>query len=207
MKSAQQSQSSKVRGHRTVRFTVRPTPRSRDFFPVSAIIHWTVRVRHRTIRSASHATANCHVGQEQRSSGAPDGPVPPTRRPGAPRTGKQPIRGFCARALFTVRCAPDCPVHLRIEGNQGLPNGAPTAPRYLGAIKGTLWRMELHNKHSLNILQCQDFASTQLFHCGRDLSTSLRCNSVVLFRVFISYLVCVLLLQLCVSIPLTLVFI
>jgi hypothetical protein len=56
------------------------------------------------------------------------------------------------RTLLTVRCAPDSPVHPRTEGNHGLPNGAPTAPRSLEAIKGTPWRMELHTKHSLNIL-------------------------------------------------------
>jgi hypothetical protein len=28
--------------------------------------------------------------------------------------------------------APDCPVRPRTEGNQSLPNGAPTAPRSLG---------------------------------------------------------------------------
>jgi hypothetical protein len=34
-------------------------------------------------------------------------------------------------------------VHPRTEGKHGLPNGAPTVPRSLGAIKGTPWRMEL----------------------------------------------------------------
>jgi hypothetical protein len=45
-------------------------------------------------------------------------------------------------ALCSVRCAPDSPIHPRTEGNQGLPNGAPTAPRSLGAIKGPLGAME-----------------------------------------------------------------
>jgi hypothetical protein len=67
----------------------------------------------------------------------------------------------------------------RTEGNQGLPNGAPTAPRSFGAIKGIPWRMELHTKHPLNILQRRDFANTWLVHCDRYLS----CNSAVLFRV------------------------
>jgi hypothetical protein len=92
-------------------------------------------------------------------------------------------RDSAPRALFTVRCAPDSPVHPRIEHNQGLPNRAPTAPRSLGAIKGTSWHMELHTKHSLNILQCRDSTNTQLFHYDRDLSTSLSYNSAVLFRV------------------------
>jgi hypothetical protein len=37
---------------------------------------------------------------------------------------------------------PDCPVHPQTEGNYGLPNRAPTAPSYLGAIKWTPRRME-----------------------------------------------------------------
>jgi hypothetical protein len=87
------------------------------------------------------------------------------------------------RALFTVRCAPDSPVHPRTEGNQCLPNRALTAPRSLGAIKGTPRRMELNTKHPLNILQQRDSTNTQSFHCDRDLNTSLSCNSAVLFRV------------------------
>jgi hypothetical protein len=99
--------------------------------------------------------------------------VPHTGRSGAPRTGKQPIRGFRAGTLFIVRCAPNSPVHPRTEGNQGLPNGAAMAPRSLGAIKRTPRHMVLHTKHPLNILQCLDFSSTHSFHCDRDLSTSL----------------------------------
>jgi hypothetical protein len=81
--------------------------------------------------------------------------------------------------------APNCPVHPQIEGNQGLSNGGPTAPRSLGAIKGTPRRMELHTKHPLNILQCRDFTNTHLVHCDRDSSTSLSCNSAVLFYVLV----------------------
>ena len=32
------------------------------------------------------------------------------------------------RALWSVRCAPDCPVHPQTEGNQGLPNEGATTP-------------------------------------------------------------------------------
>jgi hypothetical protein len=85
--------------------------------------------------------------------------------------------------------ASDCPMRLRTEGNQGLPNGAPTAPRSLGALKGTLRRMELNIKHPLNILQCRDFINTHLVHCDRYSSTSLSCNSTVLF--VCSFLPCV----------------
>jgi hypothetical protein len=79
--------------------------------------------------------------------------------------------------------APDCPVRRRTEGNQSLPNGTPTAPSYLGAIKGTPRRMEQDTKHPLNILQRLDFASAHLIHCDRDLSTFLSCDSVALFCV------------------------
>jgi hypothetical protein len=85
--------------------------------------------------------------------------------------------------------APDCLLCPRTEGNQGLPNGTPTAPISLGSIKGTIKCMDQHTKHLLNILQCRDIANTHLVHCDRDLSTSLSCNSVVLF--------CVLVLVLC----------
>jgi hypothetical protein len=134
----------------------------------------------------------------QRSSGTPNSPVPHTGRSGAPQNRKAANQGILyprpARALFTVRCAPDSPVHPRTEGNQGLSNGAPIAPRSLGAIKGTPRRMELHTEHPLNILQRRDSANTQSFHCDRDLSTSLSCNSVVLFHLLASCLVSVLLL-------------
>jgi hypothetical protein len=70
--------------------------------------------------------------------------------------------------------------------------------------------MEQYIKHPLNILRRRDFAYTHLVHRVRDLSTFLSCNSAVLFRVLVSYLARVLLLQLsllCVLLfPLTLVF-
>jgi hypothetical protein len=58
--------------------------------------------------------------------------------------------------------APDCPVRHPIEGKNGLPNGSPTAPSYLGAIKGTPRRMEHYTKHSLNILRRLDSKTTHL---------------------------------------------
>jgi hypothetical protein len=94
-----------------------------------------------------------------------------------------------SHTLFTIRCAPDSPVYPRTEGNQSLPNGAPTPPRSLGAIKGTPRCMEHYTKHHLNILQRCDSANTHLVHCDRDSSTSLSYNSDVLF--------CVLVLVLC----------
>jgi hypothetical protein len=51
------------------------------------------------------------------------------------------------------------------EGNSGLPNGAPTAPSCLGAIKGTPRRMEQYTKPQLNILRHLDSANTHSAHC------------------------------------------
>jgi hypothetical protein len=50
-------------------------------------------------------------------------------------------------ALFMSGGAPDCPVRQRIEDKNCLPNGDPTAPSYLRAIKGTPRRMEQNTKH------------------------------------------------------------
>jgi hypothetical protein len=66
--------------------------------------------------------------------------------------------------LFIVRCATEqsgAPTNRRQE----LPtNGVPTAPRCLGAIKGTPRRMEHYTKHPVNILRRLDSATTQLNH-------------------------------------------
>jgi hypothetical protein len=107
--------------------------------------------------------------------------------------------------------ASDYPVRPETEGYYGLPNGAPTAPSCLGAIKGTPRHMEQYMKNPLNILRRQDFTFTHLVQCDRDLNAFLRFNSAVLLSCARSCLVCVLLLQLlllCVLLfPLTLVFI
>jgi hypothetical protein len=92
--------------------------------------------------------------------------------------------------------APDCPVRPRSEGNYCLPNGAPTAPSYLGAIKGTPRRMEQYTKPPLNILRRLDSANTHLNHCLWDLSTCLSYELDALCFVLVSLLVCVSLLQL-----------
>jgi hypothetical protein len=92
--------------------------------------------------------------------------------------------------------APNCLVCPRTEGNYCLPNGAPTAPSCLGAIKGTPRRMKQKTKHLLNILRHRDLAFTHLIHCVRDLSTFLSCNSAVLLSCTRSRLVCVLVLRL-----------
>jgi hypothetical protein len=106
--------------------------------------------------------------------------------------------------------APDCLVHPRAEGNNGFPNGAPTAPSCLGAIKGTHRCMEQHTKHPLNILRRRDIAFTHLVHHDRDSSTFLSYNSVVMFHalVFVLRVCCCCNSRSCVCCyyPLTLVF-
>jgi hypothetical protein len=69
------------------------------------------------------------------------------------------------RALYMSGGAPGCPVRQQTEGKNSLPNGAPTAPGCLGAIKGSPRRMEQNTKPPLNILRCLDSASTHLDHC------------------------------------------
>jgi hypothetical protein len=68
------------------------------------------------------------------------------------------------RALFMSGGALDCAVHQPVQGMNCLPNGDPTAPRCLGAIKGTPRRMEHYIKLPLNILRCLDSANTHLDH-------------------------------------------
>jgi hypothetical protein len=97
---------------------------------------------------------------------------------GANRT-EDPMVGFARKGrklgtgqvLFMSGGAPDCPVRHPTKGKNCLPIGSPTAPSYLGAIKGTPRRMEQNTKHSLNILRHLDSASTHLDRCVRDLST------------------------------------
>jgi hypothetical protein len=121
------------------------------------ILHLNIVQYHSNIMCINHATTRSHIlfftffklwlvatlVVGQRSSGAPDSPVPLLDDPVPPRTRNQPITRFSACALFIVRCAPDSSVHPRTEGNQSLPNGAPTASRSLRTIKGTLgaWSM------------------------------------------------------------------
>jgi hypothetical protein len=68
-------------------------------------------------------------------------------------------------------CYSDCPVHHSTKGKIGLPSWPPTAPIFLGAIKGTPRRMEQYTKHSLSILRHPDSAPTQLIRCVSDLSS------------------------------------
>jgi hypothetical protein len=88
-------------------------------------------------------------------------------------------------------CTVHCPVHPRTEGNQSLPNVAPTAPRFLEAIKGTRMRMEHYTKHLLIILRHWDTATTLLLWYIEIQALVLSSNSVALFLVLLSRLVCV----------------
>jgi hypothetical protein len=103
----------------------------------------------------SHRTVRCAKGTE----GATVGFARKGRRSG---TGQ---------ALLMSGGAPDCPVRHPTEGKNCLPNGTPTAPSCLGAIKGTLRRMEHNTKHSLIILRRLDFATMHSDHYVRYLST------------------------------------
>jgi hypothetical protein len=86
----------------------------RSFQPTSA-------KNHRTVRCSSRATASDHVSAGQRSTGAPDSPVPPEAE--TSHLGDSLPRSM--RVLFTIGCAP---VHPQTEGNNGFQNGAPTTP-------------------------------------------------------------------------------
>jgi hypothetical protein len=68
------------------------------------------------------------------------------------------------RALFTVRCAPDSPVHPWTEGNQGLPNKEETTHVALRAIKVHHIRMELLPKHTKSTLKLRFKATTLSTH-------------------------------------------
>jgi hypothetical protein len=112
----------------------------------SAINHRTVDMRHRTVRCCSRATTTYHVDKRQRSYGAPDGPLPHTGWSGALQKRESANQRILCRVLCSY-CSlsgapPDSLVHRRTEGKNCLPNGAPTTPSCLEAIKGTPRRME-----------------------------------------------------------------
>jgi hypothetical protein len=118
------------------------------------VVEPTVTWSRRTVRCAPDSV-RCAKGTE--------GPTV-----GFARKGRRSSTGH---ALFMSGGAPDCPVRHPTEGKNCLTNGTPTAPRCLGAIKGTPRRMEHNAKHSLNILRRLNSATTQSDHRVRDLST------------------------------------
>jgi hypothetical protein len=114
---------------------------------------------------------------------------------GAPQNRKLANQGILCRVLCTYYSLSGAPsdslMHRRTEGKNCLPNGAPTAPSCLGAIKGTPRRMEHNTKPPLNILRCLDSANTHSDHRVWDLSTSWVVSSLHCVCVLISWLVCV----------------
>jgi hypothetical protein len=141
---------------------------------------------------------DCPVSQ--RSSAPTVGRAIRARRVGAPTVGRGHRTVRCApdsvrcancRESATVGCArkgrrsrtgqlqgglsggaPDCPVCHPTEGKICLPKLPPTAPSCLGAIKGTLRRMEESHKHSLIIPKHPDSTLTHLILCASNLSSS-----------------------------------
>jgi hypothetical protein len=162
---------------------------------------------YRTIRWANSVRTNgrqrdqrATCGQSQRSLGR-------TGLSGVHRTMSSVPRGLRSqssaspnkeinRALFMSGGAPNCPVRQPTESKNCLPNGDPTVPSCLGAIKWTPRLMEKHTKPLLNILRCLDSASTHLDHCDWDLSICWVVNLLRCVCVLFSRLVCVSLLRL-----------
>ena len=103
-----------------------------------------------------------HVDQTNSHQAAPDCPV---------CTGWCPVyqgdRGCNGRFHQTRKEIMHCSRSVRphTEGKNCLPNGVPTAPSCLGAIKGTPRRMEHTTKPPLNILRRLDSANTHSDHC------------------------------------------
>jgi hypothetical protein len=95
-------------------------------------------------------------GVHRTVSGVPSGPR--VQRSASPNKERN-------HALFMSGGAPDCPLRQRTEGKNCLPNGDPTAPSCLGAIKGTTRCMEQNTKPPLNILRRLDSVSMHPDHC------------------------------------------
>jgi hypothetical protein len=94
------------------------------------------------------------------------------------------------------------------EGKDSLPCWPPTAPSYLGAIKGTPRRMEELPKHSLSILRLPHSVSAHLIDRVSDLSSVLVVNSLwFILSSSLGLCVCVLRICVCCSQPYSCVFI
>jgi hypothetical protein len=98
------------------------------------------------------AISGRHVGRANGHQAAPDCPM----RQGDRRLNSR----ICQKRKEIVYCS--CPVRHLAEGKNCLPNGDPTTPNCLGAIKRTPRRMEHITKPPLNILRRLDSASTHL---------------------------------------------
>jgi hypothetical protein len=83
---------------------------------------------------------------------------------------KAPTVGFAKEGK---KSAPDCPVRQATEGKNCLLEMLSTAPSCLGAIKGTLRRMEEDTKQPLSIVDHSHFILAHLFDILSDLSSVL----------------------------------
>jgi hypothetical protein len=147
--------------HRTVSGAPGWTPVKRS---LSGNVLWRTAIIHRTVRwctrlfgeptvasaTVGHAIRGRRVARTNGQHEAPDS----VRCTNCPRAATV----VCVRK--GRRSAPD-----------GLPCLPPTAPSCLGAIKGTLRRMEELPKHSLSILRLQDSNFTHSILCDSDLSS------------------------------------
>jgi hypothetical protein len=109
-------------------------------WPLSGKLRRHMAIIHRTVRwctglSGEPTAASATVGRQIR--------------------GRRVARSNGRKGHRTVRCAPDS-VWCANRGKICLPRVPPTAPRCLGAIKGTPRRMEESPKHSLIIPEHQD---------------------------------------------------
>jgi hypothetical protein len=121
----------------------------------------TIGRGHRTVRCAPDSVwcANCHK----------------VATVGCARNGRKSRTGH---EQWLSGGAPDCPVRHPTEGKICLPRMPPTAPSFLGAIKGTPRRMEEEPKHTLSILILPHSASAHLIDRVGDLSSVLVVNSL-----------------------------
>jgi hypothetical protein len=147
------------------------------------IAEGTMAKIHRTVWWANNARANGRQRDQRATGGQSQRSQDRTGLSGVPR-GLKDQRSASSekernRALFMSDGTPDCLMRQPTEGKNCLPNGYPTAPSCLGAIKGTPRRMEQHTKPPLNILRRLDSTCTHLDHCDWDLST---CRVVNLLR-------------------------
>jgi hypothetical protein len=118
------------------------------------------------VRAVSNVWLATMVGVVHRTVRCTNWPQGPTV--GCTRYGRRSCTG---QLQWLSGGALDCPVHHPTEGKFGLPSWPPTAPSYLGAIKGTLRRMEENTKLSQNILRLPDSDSTLLILSVSNLSS------------------------------------
>jgi hypothetical protein len=149
---------------------------------LSGITKDVVAKIHETVRWANNAHANVRQRDQRATRGQSQWSLGRTRLSGVPR-GPRDQRSASPKkernwALFMSCGAPDYPVRQPTEGKNCLPNGDPTAPSCLRAIKGTPRSMEHNTKPPLNILRRLDSASTHPDHCDWDLSTCRVVNSL-----------------------------